>query len=47
LRIADCGFIARARVAAETIQHQFHHVALAMVRRRDVGEYEEFHALGV
>jgi hypothetical protein len=32
-----------ARVAAETGEHELHHVALAVVRRRRVGENEQFH----
>jgi hypothetical protein len=32
-----------ARIAAEAFQHQLHHVTLAMVRRRRVGEDEQFH----
>jgi hypothetical protein len=30
-------------VAAEPVEHQFHHVTLAMVRRRGVGEDKKFH----
>jgi hypothetical protein len=32
-----------ARVAAETCEHELHHVALAVVRRRRVGKNEQFH----
>jgi hypothetical protein len=32
-----------APVAAVIVQHQFHGVALAVVRRRDVREEEQFH----
>ena len=32
-------------VTAETGQHELHHVALAMIRRRRVGEDEQLHAI--
>ena len=30
-------------ISAEPLQHQLHHVALSMVRRRGVGEDQQFH----
>ena len=32
-----------ARVATKTFEHELHHVALAVVRRRRMGEDEQFH----
>jgi hypothetical protein len=32
-----------AAIAAEAVQHELNHVALAMVRRRHMGEYKQLH----
>jgi len=34
----------RAPVATETVEHQLNHVALAVIRRRHMGEDEQLHA---
>src|ERR1019366_9420786 len=35
--------LASSRVAAEAFEHELHHVALAVVRRRGVGENKQLH----
>ena len=42
-RLDGARFIAKAKVTAETFEHELHHVALAVVRRGNMSEEKQFH----